>query len=184
MIRRRLSVPIILLLLTTASCGPRVELSEESVSRREYLLALGEAGLLEGEVAARWRSLGEEALTAGAVVEIPFRRSWSANPEYEARSFRFDTDRREQLIVGATIEGEGVIFLSLYELRGNQRRFLFSTNQRETRFRASRNGSYLLLAQPEIYAEGEAVVSVEKADSSNSEEAAAIMLSPGMSRRP
>lgn len=159
----RLTVPLLLLTtLLLTSCGPSFSIPEGGVARDEYLQGLGRAGLLENDRARRWQAKAEDALSNPEVAVPPFVRSWRIEEgEVEAaEAYRIELPERQDLLIEATIEGEGFLFVDLYRADDGEMEFVFSTSQGIATFTARRNRSYLVRVQPEIYAEGEVSLEV------------------------
>ncbi len=154
------------LLLLLSGCGPSYTVPPGGVGREDYLAGLGRAGLLETEGARQWREQGRAALEAPRRVEPPFSGTFQADGRAAAaaEAYLLVPSERQQISVRVRLEGEGFIFLDLYRLRDGEEEAIFSTNQESGEFLARRDRTYILLVQPEIYAQGTVRVEIQPSE--------------------
>lgn len=153
--------------MLTLSCGQNSLsfLSGKQSPYQQYSTKLDRAGLSESQVVIRWQQAGEEALTKALESEVPFAFSTLFRAkEVKAVAWKFDLQRGQSLRLKMDFEARdsSLVFADIFVESDLKNVGWFTSVDGTYSFESKKNQTYILRVQPELFAQGNFTLMVEK----------------------
>ena len=159
---------IVAVIFLAQSCGQNSLsfLSGKQSAYDEYSTKLDKAGLYETSVGQAWKESGNQALVGALESDVPFSFSTLFRAkEVKAIAWKFDLLRGQsiKLSMDFNTKDSSLVFADIFEEDGLKNVNWFTSADGTHSFESKKSQTYILRIQPELFAEGNLILTVEKA---------------------